>query len=436
MRKCTLSTKTLLILSIMFLTFYTAPLFSYCPIRFSDVGCFILLYLSIKNDDKIQLTTNSLVAILLILWCLIDSVILSFYPSFSLTNHFTQFFRFFFALLLYIYLPNLWCKIKIDTIVSALRSILIIHLIIQLSYSVIYNIGFVDFFNIVSSYEQRSNLISSNYLFLNHFIIVNTASGSPRFSGVFEEPAWFGWTLNLIIAIIIQYQYQTNKRILTTKDYILIFGGYLLTSSVSAIFSLSVILGIYYCLKNRSHKFKIMLLFWCVVAVGVFAVVTYSNLVSPRIVSIIAGNDGSSNFRLIGSWNSLVTLLYNDPLFGYGLGDDNKSLYYATLGSKGFHGISINGLDILDMHNMLFQIICNLGILGGVLFLWLLHGLTFKKSLIIIVAIVLTYFTVNVFNNYFFFTIISIATYYWNHNITLKSGLSHDTKDNTLLLVK
>ena len=127
---------------------------------------------------------------------------------------------------------------------------------------------------------------------------------------------------------------------------------------------------------------------------------------------IAAGNDGSSNFRLIGSWNSLMTLLANNPLTGYGLGDDNKDHYYESLSSKSFHGISINGVDILDMHNMFFQIICNLGVLGGILFLLLLYGLSFKRSIIIIVGIILTYFTVNVFNNFFYFTIISIVTYY------------------------
>ena len=121
---------------------------------------------------------------------------------------------------------------------------------------------------------------------------------------------------------------------------------------------------------------------------------------------------------------------------GFGLGDDNKNLYYSALNSGAFHGISLNGLDIIDMHNMLFQIICNLGILGGVLFIGLLYGLSFKKALIIIVAIVLTYFTVNVFNNFFFFSIISIATFYWNNRVKSNSRLLYDTQDNTLLLVK
>ena len=195
-------------------------------------------------------------------------------------------------------------------------------------------------------------------------------------------------------------------------------------------------MGIYYYLKNKKHKFKCLLALISVVICGIVAVITFSNSMASRISAIIAGNDGSSNFRLIGSWNGLVTLLYNDPLFGYGLGDDNKNLYYSALNSGAFHGISLNGLDIIDMHNMLFQIICNLGILGGVLFIGLLYGLSFKKALIIIVAIVLTYFTVNVFNNFFFFSIISIATFYWNNRVKSNSRLLYDTQDNTLLLVK
>ncbi len=402
------------------MTFYTAPLFSYCPVRFSDIGCFILLYLSVKENYKIKVNLNSIVALLLILWCIVDSIILSIYPFFSILNHYTQFIRLLFALVLYIYLPNLWENISLKTIVLVLKRVLIIHLMIQVLYSIIYYCGITSIFNIVSTYEQRTGLIASNYLFFNHFIIVNTSSGSPRFSGVFEEPAWFGWTLNLIIAIILQYQCQSKSLILNKRDHGLIFVGYFLTSSVSAIFSLIIIFVIYFYLNNKKHKFKVLLVSGGLIASIIAVIFTLSHSLFDRLAIITAGNDGSSNFRLIGSWNSLMTLLANNPLIGYGLGDDNKWHYYESLSSKSFHGITINGVEILDMHNMLFQIICNLGVLGGVLFLLLLHGLSFKRSLIIITGIGLTYFTVNVFNNFFFFTIISIATYYWGvHKVRL-----------------
>ncbi len=408
------------------MTFYTAPLFSYCPIRFSDIGCFILLYLSVKNNYKIKVNTNSIVALLLILWCIADSIILSVYPFFSILNHYTQFVRLLLALILYIYLPNLWDNFSLRTIVLVLKRVLIIHLVIQVLYGIIYYCGITGIFNIISTYEQRSGLITSNYLFFNHFIIVNTSSGAPRFSGVFEEPAWFGWTLNLIIAIILQYQYKSKSSILCKRDYGLIFIGYFLTSSVSAILSLLVIIGTYFYLNNKRHKFKILLVTGGLIGSIVAIIFTLSHSLFDRLAIIAAGNDGSSNFRLIGSWNSLMTLLANDPLTGYGLGDDNKSHYYEGLSSHSFHGITINGAEILDMHNMLFQIICNLGVLGGILFLLLLHGLSFKKSLIVIISIGLTYFTVNVFNNFFFFTIISIATYYW--------GI-HETRDRKNFII-
>ncbi|WP_370648579.1 O-antigen ligase family protein [uncultured Duncaniella sp.] len=181
-----------------------------------------------------------------------------------------------------------------------------------------------------------------------------------------------------------------------------------------------IIFVIYFYLNNKKHKFKVLLVSGGLIASIIAVIFTLSHSLFDRLAIITAGNDGSSNFRLIGSWNSLMTLLANNPLIGYGLGDDNKWHYYESLSSKSFHGITINGVEILDMHNMLFQIICNLGVLGGVLFLLLLHGLSFKRSLIIITGIGLTYFTVNVFNNFFFFTIISIATYYWGvHKVRL-----------------
>lgn len=401
-----------MVISILFMTFYTAPLFSYCPIRFSDIGCFILLYLSIKENYKIKENANSIVALLLILWGIADSIILSVHSFFSILNHYTQFVRLLFALILYIYLPNLWENINLKTIILVLKRVLIIHLSIQVLYGIIYFCGITGIFNIISTYEQRASLVTYNYLFFNHFIIVNTSSGSPRFSGVFEEPAWFGWTLNLIIAIILQYQYNSKSLILNKRDYGLIFIGYFLTSSVSAILSLLIIIGIYFYLNNKRHKIKILFVSGGLIASIVAVIFALNHSLFERLAIIAAGNDGSSNFRLVGSWNSLMTLLANNPLTGYGLGDDNKSRYYEVLSSKSFHGITINGVEILDMHNMLFQIICNLGVLGGILFLFLLHGLSYKKSLIVIVSIVLTYFAVNVFNNFFFFTIISIATYY------------------------
>lgn len=409
------------------MTFYTAPLFSYCPIRFSDIGCFIILSLSIRSNNKIKVTANSVVALLLALWCIADSLLLSFYPFFLILNHYTQFVRLLFAILLYIYSPNLWSVISINNMIKALRAVLNIHLIIQISYGIIFYSGITGIFNIISTYEERTNLISSNYLFFNHFFIVNTSSGSPRFSGLFEEPAWFGWTLILIIAVILQYEYKTKITILNIRDYILVFLGYILTSSVSAIFSLIVIIVVYYYLKNKRYKLKILFVISTFICVCAMSVLFIDQSLSNRIAAIIAGNDGSSNFRLIGSWNSLITLLANNPFIGYGLGDDNKYQYYNMLNFDAFHGMTVNGLEILDMHNMLFQIICNLGILGGLLFILLLYGLSFKKSSIILVGIILTYFTVNVFNTFFFFTIISIATFYfgtYKKQITQKNSFN------------
>lgn len=397
----------------MLMTFYTAPLFSYCPIRFSDIGCFIILSLSIRNNHKVIISPNSIVALLLAFWCIVDSLLLSFYPFFSVLNHYTQFIRFFLSILLYVYSPNLWSVISFNNIVKALRIVLIIHLIIQISYGTIFYSGITEVFNVVSTYEQRTNIISTNYLFSNHFFIVNTSSGCPRFSGLFEEPAWFGWSLNLIIALILQYECKSKTTLLNKRDYILIFLGYALTSSVSAIFSLIVIIVVYYYMVNKKYKLKILFVFSTFICVCTMIVLFMGQSLPNRVAAIIAGNDGSSNFRLIGSWNSLMTLLANNPLRGYGLGDDNKYQYYNMLNSNAFHGITVNGLDILDMHNMLFQIICNLGILGGILFILLLYGLSLRKMPIILVGIILTYFTVNVFNTYFFFTIISIATFYF-----------------------
>lgn len=403
----------LLFFSILLMTFYTAPLFNYCPIRFSDIGCLALLLLSIKLDHKIIITPNSIAAMLFILWCIIDSILLISSSTFSASNHYTQFIRLFFAVLLFLFLPNLWENISIASIVSVLKQILFVHLIIQICYCIIYYCGITDIFNIVSSGEDRGNLIINNNRFFNHFFIINTASGIPRFSGVFEEPAWFGWNLNLIIAIILQYQYTFRKQILKFSEYILIFCAYSLTLSVSAIGCLILIIGAYYFLSAKKNKLKLILSFILFWVISFFSI---RFLLLDRIEKIITGADGSSNFRLIGSWNSLMTVLSNDPFTGYGLGDSNKEIYHI-LHSNDFCDltITISDMVILDQHNMFFQVICSLGIIGGLLFCIFLHGLSLKKSGIILLGILCTFFSVNVFNTFFFFTSLSIMIYYWGY---------------------
>jgi hypothetical protein len=331
-----------------------------------------------------------------------------------LGNHLAQFIRLGTSIILFINLPNLWKDVPTASIIQILKKILIFHVYIQIIYVIVYNIGLHDFFNIITTYDERINLIGQNDIFSNHFFIVNIASGFPRFSGFFEEPAWFGWTLSLLIGIILQYQYKSKHIVLKFKDWSLIIIGFAFTTSVSALLSLIVISILYYIMMYSHHKVKIIAAFLCIFIAAITYVTAFNQSLLFRLQNIAEGSDGSTSYRIIGSLNGLLTLLANDPLTGYGLGDNNKSMYYEGLPSNAFHGIEIYNLQIIDMHNMLFQIICNLGIIGGILFLLLFHGLSFKKDCLIIVSLILTFFTVNVFNSSFLFVIISIAVFYFN----------------------
>lgn len=427
-------TYSLILVSLLFCTFYTAPLFSYCPIRFSDIGCAILLYLSYKQYPKIKTSNNSKVALALIIWGIIDGVILLQNPYFSIINHITQLIRLTFAVLTFCYLPNLLRNINIIKVYAIIKTVILIHVWIQIIYFILYHIGFSMLFNVLKSYEDRTEIAQHNYLFFNHFILVNIASGYPRFSGLFEEPAWFGWTLNLLVALVLQFQILYKIPIFTKKDLLTIILAFSFTFSFSSLFSLILIFTLYYIVKKKLNLLQICI--FCIVGVSFLIAFIYISNESfyLRFLNIIDGSDGSSNSRLIGSWNSFITTLYNDPWFGYGLGDDNKTTYFKNLSDNNILGISIGGTPILDMHNMLFQITGNLGLLGGLLFISLLRGLSFKRTPIILISFILTFFSVNVYNNYFYFIALAIAIYSFKLHTTKHK--SYDSQNNTLLLVK
>lgn len=398
-----------LFIAILFCTFYTAPLFSYCPIRFSDVGCFVLLYLSLKTNLKISSNSNNRAAILFIIWCIFDGLILSQFEFFSIINHTTQFIRLSFAVIMFCYLPNLLRTLNRDTTFEVLKKVMMFHVYIQIFYFIIYHIGFSSIFHTIENYEQRTALINENYLFFNHFILVNSVSGYLRFSGLFEEPAWYGWTIVLLLSFILQYQCRFKRNTISIKDSSLIIISFLFTFSVSAIISLFLICCAYLFFKYKQKAIKfIPLIALALILIG-YTLFSFNESFQMRLESLAEGADGSSNSRLIGSWNALVTILNNNPLIGFGLGDINRENYFNSLSQSQMHGISIMGLTILDIHNMIVQVICSLGLIGCFLFLRMINGLNFKNSAIAILGLILTFFSVNVFNTYFYFAIIAIA---------------------------
>lgn len=401
-------------IGILFMTFYTAPLFSYCPVRFSDIGGLILFYIGFKEKKNIPASYFNIFFIAFGLWALIETFIvpLIFY-DFSFKNHITQLIRLELSILVYLYTFNLINAIGRNNIIDILKKVIITHAVVQIIYVILYycNIRFI--FNIIDNFDKRLSLIANNNLFFNHFVILNTESGGPRFSGLFEEPAWYGWTICILIAIVLQNDIFINNNnknyCFKIKEWIIIIVSFIFTFSLSAIAALGVICTSYIMIKNKKHFFKALLFIILICCVLLIYVFINPNILA-RILLISEGGDGSTSSRFIGSWNALVTLLNTFPITGYGLGDLNSQLFFSYAFDNALEkGIKIGNIHLMEIHNLISQVICNLGIIGGILLLYSYFKLIKFKTLIIGIGFILVFFTVNVYNTFLFMAISGLA---------------------------
>lgn len=399
--------------AILFMMFYTAPLFTHSPIRFSEVGAIMIIWLASKQTNCIPVKWPSLLFLYLGIWAIFDGIILSTYHYFIISNHVTQIIRLLLGIVMFVMLPSVLKSISPLEFATILRRVLIINLWIQIIYIIIFPILGNHFFNIISSGASRAALISENYKFFNHLIIINTQKGYPQFSGIFDEPAWFGWNLNLIIALILQFEVSYKIKILTKKIWTLIVIGYFFTFSMAAIGGLLLIWIVYYLKTHRGSFFKNIISISFVLLAAILFVLLNPSLLY-RATMINQGGDGSTTARVIGSWNSLLTVLKNDLFTGFGLGDGNMSSYFSEIVRRGDSaGIIVQGLTILDIHNIIVQVICNLGVIGGVLYFTPILSLCKSKSIIIFVGFIVVYFSVNVFNAFFLFFMTQAALFYF-----------------------
>lgn len=418
--KISLSYERAVYIAILFMTFYTAPLFSYCPIRFSDIGGLILLYIGYKANKSIQYASYNILYLLLASWAVADFVIIGFlFPDLDSVNYITQLVRLEIAILVFLYTPNIFKVLSLDVIINAIKKVVLTHAIVQIVFVILYFLHIRFCFNIIETFDERLALISENELFFNHFFIVNTSNGSPRFSGFFEEPAWFGWNMNLMLALILQtnLMYSQYQSILSKKDWMIILISYVFTFSLSAIFSLCVILFLYIAPKYKQHIGKLILLLIGLV-IGIALFVISNPAILNRLLLISEGGDGSTSSRLIGSWNALITTLHVFPITGYGLGDTNSSLFFSYAREHSIEqGIEIGNLHLMEIHNLICQIICSLGLIGGILLLMPFLQLCKRKTILIAAGFILVFFSVNVFNTFFFFSMAAFTCYlFLNHN--------------------
>lgn len=400
-----------LYIAILFMTFYTAPLFSYSPVRFSDIGAVILLYMGFRRKRTIGLNPLNLMFLCLGIWAIADIFIIPFFfNDFDVTNYLFQLFRLEVAILVFLYFPSILKTLPYETIIDIIKKVVLTHAVIQIIYVVLYYLG-IDIFHYINTFDERLSLISENYLFTNHFIILNVESGRPRFSGFFEEPAWFGWTMSLMLSIILQACLHFKRRFLSHRDWGIIIVSYVFTLSLSAMLQLLVICISYLFFLHKKNLWKLLLIL--IIVVGLILLYLMANpSIVDRLILVSEGGDGSSSSRLIGSWNALVTTLNIQPWIGFGLGDTNTALFLDYAETNNLHkGIFIGDIYLATIHNIIVQIICSLGIIGGFFFLLPFVRFFNKRSMIVALAFILVFFSVNVYNTFFFFTMSSLAFY-------------------------
>lgn len=398
--------------AVMFMMFYTAPLFSYCPIRFSEVGAIMIIWLALKKSNEWSAKWPSLLYISLGLWAVFDGYFLSYHNYFIMGNHVTQLIRLLLGISMFVAIPTAFNDISTLSLIHILKRILLINLWIQISYIILFQLLGHYFFTVISSGEERASLISENYKFFNHLVIVNTQKGYPQFSGIFDEPAWFGWNINLIIAFLLQLEVICKYKIIERKTWVLILISYFFTFSLAAIGGLTIIWLVYYVYthKHKIVKTTLTILFVVILMLGYI-------LLNPalilRLTLINQGGDGSTTARIIGSWNALNTVLKNNILTGFGLGDGNMASYFNEIIKSGQQEGIFRNYIILDIHNVIAQVVCSLGIVGAILYFTPVLMLYKKKTIIVAVGFIIIYFSVNVFNTFYLFFMTSIALYYF-----------------------
>jgi hypothetical protein len=391
------------------MTFFNAPLFNYCPVRFSDIGMLSLLSCAAAAKQKeLMVPRCSKWSFLFVVWIFFDFLLLSGNKDFLPVNYIFSAIRITLGMFIITLLPGSGIINEIDPqrLGYALKRVIMFHVYVVLIYAFLfYVLNIQTIFNIVNPYE-KSQLIKENYLLKTHFRNVIIEKDGYRMCGIFEEPAWFGWVINLLVGIVFQIEVSYKKVILKKKEYIPILGAYILVRSLSALAGLVVIYMAKYFFQRKISFVTIARdIFVAMTGLGIFVAVFRA-----RLENILSLRDASSLFRIIGSFNLALNTLKNDPLTGFGLGDLNRNIIINKYQDRSPIGIQlpVYGL-IFDLHNMLLSVLCTLGIIGFIIFLALYNPFLRRKQYIILVSFIIIFFTSNVFTTYFFYTALGLS---------------------------
>ncbi|MDC0064446.1 hypothetical protein OAJ48_00480, partial [Gammaproteobacteria bacterium] len=154
-----------------------------------------------------------------------------------------------------------------------------------------------------------------------------------RAQGLFGEPSFFAAYTGLTASLVLQFQANSNKKIIKPIDLGIIFVGMISSSSLTGVF-LVFILVLQFCFIERNKIFKFtsfskLLFIGTISSLVILTLLTFSvTYLSGRLSNI---EDGSTLQRMVGSTVLAGQIIDERPLTGVGLGGTNfRSFYEKT----------------------------------------------------------------------------------------------------------
>lgn len=397
-------------LGLLLAQFYTAPLFSNSPIRFSDLGAALIFLACILRGGRPPTVVFLCKAMAFIAWLILVffAVDLLIQPI-DAFNHFINAFRVVAGLILVGALNFGLKKSSSNTILAAINFVLIFHLVLFFLYVTLFSVDSLrGLFKVVTPGDERNALIAENNLLSNHLRIIIAEGDVFRFSGIFEEPAFFSWNIIALAACSLQISKNTGRRLNVFFIFFAIACTTMFSRSFSGMLGI-LLLSIPVIWRGSMVKTIVATLGIVLMLVGLFFLADQS--LRDRVELLLILEDGSSNSRIIGSFNAFVGMLENSPVYGFGLGDRNKEFALKYIEAAGISsGFDPLGVLIMDIHNGIVQVGFSLGLFGLFLYFLLLWP-SFRAGKFYAIGMVIVFCSSNVFNAYFVWAFIGLGAY-------------------------
>ncbi len=234
-------------------------------------------------------------------------------------------------------------------------------------------------------------------------------NGSLRPTSIFSEPAHFSIFISTSTFILMRY-YHLYNQLDKIKNiiYLTLFTLLCSFSAVGYIFFLMLLLHYLNLLgKTKRHKIINIYLTLSILLVVSLVVLTQTNIFQELIVSraekMLSGDDGSTNQRVLGAFETIALLKKREFFTGVGLGQ--MAPYFTSFDFKLEHFYKGEHFGI---NNIIVVIILETGIIGLVLFLLFIISFTRHQFIYFLFFIILS-FSWGYFNTPFFWFYIYVS---------------------------